>query len=192
MLWSILFQQQENDECGLYSTREKKINELKRWTDKRVVFRKQMTEIKRLYAPKLSNSNKLHWLVKFKKIFHHTFVPVSGRFAYGSFRLRMAFLSLNLHEFPQFTIVVRRKEPQGSSSVIHFFYKQSAKTNYKKSARRPSPVKVFEVLRFPIRAFKLCSSHWWQLHQKMQTPINSLCSRNFTECLMSSSFLSIW
>ena len=107
-------------------------------------------------------------------------------------KTRMAFLSLNLHEFPQFTIVVRRKEPQGSSSVIHFFYKQSAKTNYKKSARRPSPVKVFEVLRFPIRAFKLCSSHWWQLHQKMQTPINSLCSRNFTECLMSSSFLSIW
>ena len=94
---------------------------------------------------------------------------------------RMAFLSLNLHEFPQLTIVVRRKEPQGSSSVIHFFYKQSAKTNYKKSARRPSPVKVFVVLRFPIRAFKLCSSHRWQIHQKMQTPINSSCSRNFTE-----------
>ena len=28
--WSILFQQQKNDECGLYLTREKKINELKR------------------------------------------------------------------------------------------------------------------------------------------------------------------
>ena len=32
-------------------------------------------------------------------------------------------LVLNLHEFPLFTIIVRRKEPQGSSSVIHFFSK---------------------------------------------------------------------
>ena len=30
LLWSIFFQQQKNDEDGLYSTREKKINELKR------------------------------------------------------------------------------------------------------------------------------------------------------------------
>ena len=78
-IYSIFFQQQENDECGLYSTREKKINELKRWTGKWVLFRKQMTEIKRwLYAPKLSNSHNLHWLAKFKQIFHHTFVPLEN------------------------------------------------------------------------------------------------------------------
>ena len=34
-------------------------------------------------------------------------------------------LSFNSHEFPMFTITVRRKKPQGTSSVIHFFNKLS-------------------------------------------------------------------
>ena len=41
LLWSMFLQPQKNDVGALYSTREKKINELKRWTDKRAVFRKQ-------------------------------------------------------------------------------------------------------------------------------------------------------
>ena len=47
-----IFKSRKNDVGGLYLTREKKINELKRWTDKWVVFTEQMTEIKRrLYSP---------------------------------------------------------------------------------------------------------------------------------------------
>ena len=34
-------------------------------------------------------------------------------------------LSFNSHEFPLFAITVRRKKPQGTSSVIHFFNKTS-------------------------------------------------------------------
>ena len=51
-----------------------------------------MTEIKRLYAPKLSNSNNLHWLANFKKIFHHTFVPLEN------FRKRIQICSLTLNK----------------------------------------------------------------------------------------------
>ena len=34
-------------------------------------------------------------------------------------------LGFNSHEFPLFTITVRRKKPQGTSSLIHFFNKPS-------------------------------------------------------------------
>ena len=110
---------------------EKKINKLKRWTDKWVVLRKQVTEIKRwLYSPLLSSSNNLHWLAKVKILrFNYTFVRLE------KFRKRIqscsltqnknGFLGLNLHEFPLFTIIVRRKEPQGSPSVINFYNKHS-------------------------------------------------------------------
>ena len=35
------------------------------------------------------------------------------------------FFGFNLHKFPLFTITVRRKKPQGTSSLIHFFNKPS-------------------------------------------------------------------
>ena len=116
--------------CTLLDTR-KKINELKRWTDKRVVFRKQGTEIKRsLYSPQLGNSNNLHWLAKVKKFkFYSTFVRLEtfeNEYRSSHWRKRRTFfLGLNLHEFPLYTKIVRRKEPQGSSLVIHIFNKHS-------------------------------------------------------------------
>ena len=38
---------------------------------------------------------------------------------------RTFFFGFNSHEFPLFTITVRRKKPQGASSLIHFFNKPS-------------------------------------------------------------------
>ena len=40
-------------------------------------------------------------------------------------KTRIVFPGLNLHEFPLFTIIFRRKEPQGSSSVLNLFNKHS-------------------------------------------------------------------
>ena len=37
----------------------------------------------------------------------------------------MFFVGFNLHEFPLFMITVERKEPQGTSSVIHSFDKHT-------------------------------------------------------------------
>ena len=38
-------------------------------------------------------------------------------------KTRTFFFAFNSHEFPLFTITVRRKKPQGTSSLIHFFNK---------------------------------------------------------------------
>ena len=78
------------------------------------------TIAKQFQQPMLANKSKnfkiLFWVCTFRN-FENWNKSAHWR------KTRRFFFGFNSHEFPLFTITVRRKKPQGTSSLIHFFNK---------------------------------------------------------------------
>ena len=80
------------------------------------------TIAKQFQQPMLANKSKnfkiLFWVCTFRN-FENWNKSAHWR------KTRRFFFGFNSHEFPLFTITVRRKKPQGTSSLINFFNKPS-------------------------------------------------------------------
>ena len=71
-----------------------------------------------MLANKSKNFKSYSWFVCFETSKIEINLPIDAR-------QELFFFAFNSHEFPLFTITVRRKKPQGTSSLIHFFNKPS-------------------------------------------------------------------
>ena len=70
-------------------------------------------------ASKSKNFKMSFWVCTFRRLSQtHINLLINAR-------QELFFFGFNSHEFPLFTITVRRKKPQGTSSLIHFFNKPS-------------------------------------------------------------------